>query len=143
MSQREFISNKGFEKVPESRKYAPCVEIGVSNPHRPEQEGFTLLARVDFGADVTCVPKQAINRIHAPPAKCVLICRYDGCVDRVFTYDVLITIRGYPDKDSVVSYRPKKGVLAREASSGLIGMDILCKWHIAIDGMGGAFSVSL
>ena len=106
---------------------APYVDCSISmligrNP--PAQVKFK--ARVDTGADVSCVPQH----IAEPYMKDVLLGRPisirlggSGATKRVKTMLFMVTL--HCDDDNHQSFRPERGVLITNSPIGLLGMDIL------------------
>jgi len=137
------ILNKPYEKLPGTALFAPYVEMVVStllSSRRSSSVSFK--ARLDTAADLTCVPRAQAKKLD--PLLCgrqVLVRHYNGDVEKGHTRRVLISIRGYPNKDQMRTYSLERGVLLTDSDIGLVGMDILKYWDIRLDGVAGRFSV--
>jgi len=117
---------KEFENYPGVKYKAPYIEckIGV---HR-------FNARIDTGADITCVPSYAIPN-DSENAFSMLIRGNKGICERMVPKIVTIEI------EDLGIFPMENGVLSSESPCGLIGMDILnlCNFGMA----GGAFILEL
>lgn len=112
-----------FTKEEGTACFAPYVDITVSNLiGRKSKTSFK--ARIDTGADVTCVPmKQAKHLMPLLLGRPMLIRTHAGQVKREQTYLMAISIQMGDGKYK--SFRPGRGVLLTDSAIGLIGMDIL------------------
>lgn len=120
------INNKPYEKKSGVACFAPYVSVIISALSGQSQEKSLFDARIDTGADITCIPKAYANKLGPLIIGNPLTVRgHDGTVSRVWTYRMNIAIMGYPDEDRLKSYRPERGVLLTDSNIGLIGMDII------------------
>ena len=137
------INNKPYEKQAGTACFAPYVDVSISALTGRKSIDTTFKARLDTGADITCIPG-----IHAKALMPLLLGRpirirgHDGSVKRARTHLVIISIHGYPEGDQIGSFRPERGVLLTDSDIGLIGMDIISKhWKIIFDGISQNFSI--
>ena len=137
------IYDKPYEKQTGTACSAPYVDVSISALTGRKSVDVSFRARIDTGADITCIPgNQAKMLMPLLLGKPVLIRAHDGSVKRARTHLMIISIHGYPDTNLVRSYRPERGVLLTDSDIGLIGMDIVSKyWKITFDGNPGLFSV--
>jgi len=120
------INNKPYEKKSGVACFAPYVSVIISALSGQSQEKALFDARVDTGADITCIPKAYADKLGPLIVGNPLTVRgHDGKVTRVWTYRMNIAIMGHPDGDRLKSYRPERGVLLTDSNIGLIGMDII------------------
>jgi hypothetical protein len=130
------VSHKPYEKKSGVACFAPYVGVILSSlaDHVPPSNGrieqntdnIVFDARIDTGADITCIPKAYANKLGPMILGNPITVRgHDGNVTRVWTYRLTISILAYPDESRLRSYRPEKGVLLTDSSIGLIGMDII------------------
>jgi hypothetical protein len=120
------INNKPYEKKSGVACFAPYVNVIISALSGQNQEKALFDARIDTGADITCIPKTYANKLGPLIIGNPITVRgHDGTISRVWTYRMNIAIMGYPDGDRLKSYRPERGVLLTDSSIGLIGMDII------------------
>jgi|GEM_PF-1860330 len=142
MSCDFIIFNKPLEKLAGTACFAPYVVVTISTLAGRESVRVGFNARVDLGADISCIPrKQAEKLMPLLLGKPVLVRGHDGNVKRTWTYQAKISIHGYPAEDQLKSYRLQRGVLLTDADIGLIGMDIVSKWNLTFDGVLKTFSV--
>ena len=78
-------------------------------------------ARIDTGADITCIPELAISVMHKPVKK-VLHRGHDGVAHRSQTYSATILLLGTRGH---IAVSPARGVLLTKSPIGLIGMDVI------------------
>lgn len=136
------IRGKPFEKHTRNAYPAPYVKVEMRALAGWNPSTVNFMARIDTGADLTCVPRiQAEKLMPLPLGKPVLVSGHDGRVKRLPTYRVIISIPGYPDENQLESYRPERGVLLTDSSVGLIGMDVGKRWKLTLDGVRQEFSV--
>jgi len=138
------ISHKPYEKKSGVACFAPYVSVVISSlgnpvfpPSLAEQNTDTVLsslhgetcvfdARIDTGADITCIPRVYASKLGPLILGNPITVRgHDGNVNRVWTYRLTISVLSYPDDGRLKSYRPEKGVLLTDSNIGLIGMDII------------------
>lgn len=141
-----FILKKPYEKKEGTACFAPYVKVSIAPlvAHGPSQEVY-FDARIDTGADITCIPRTYANMlgplILGNPIR---VRGHDGSIKRVWTYRMKIALQGYPNKSNVRFYRPEKGVLITDSDIGLIGMDIISNyWKLSFDNTSHDFSVLL
>jgi hypothetical protein len=135
------IQDRPYEKVVGTAVAAPLVDVGIAGlvSGSPEVQ-FT--ARIDTGADISCVPRSAAEKLMPLLlGRPVLVRSHDGSVCRAWTYRVSLTVYGWPDEDVASAYRPSKGVLLTDSEIGLIGMDIIREWDLSLERSGLRFSV--
>jgi predicted aspartyl protease len=113
-------------------KSAPYVDVAISvnrNGMPPKSE-LTFKARIDTGADASCVPKEIAKKLMTLQCKRNLRIRlHDGRISRERTFLLAIEIIGFKPEHASI-YRPPDGVLLRASPEGLIGMDILKYLHL-------------
>lgn len=120
------IHNKPYEKKDGTACFAPYVHISISALGGQKSETVSLEARIDTGADITCIPRVYANMLGPLIlGKPIKVRGHDGVIKRVWTYRMVISIQGYPDESRTRSYRPERGVLLTDSNIGLIGMDII------------------
>ena len=135
------IFNKPLEKLAGTACFAAYVDATISTVTGRKSVDISFNARIDLGADITCVPKTQVEKLTPLLlGKPVLVRGHDGGVKRVWTYRAIISIHGHPAEDQLKSYRPERGVLLTDSDIGLIGMDIVSKWSLMFDGVLKAFS---
>lgn len=136
------IFSKPLEKLAGTACFAPYVVVTISTLAGRKPVAVSFNARVDLGADLTCIPRsQAEKLMPLLLGKPVLVRGHDGSVKRTWTYRVVVSIHGYPAEDQLQSYRLGKGVLLTDSDIGLIGMDVVSKWNLTFDGALKTFSV--
>jgi hypothetical protein len=127
------VSHKPYEKKSGVACFAPYVGVIISSlapqlngAEKQNPDNVVFDARIDTGADITCIPKAYANKLGPMILGNPITVRgHDGNVTRVWTYRLTISILAYPDESRLRSYRPEKGVLLTDSSIGLIGMDII------------------
>jgi hypothetical protein len=127
------VSHKPYEKKSGVACFAPYVGVIISSLAEQNPDTVVFDARIDTGADITCIPKAYANKLGPMILGNPITVRgHDGNVTRVWTYRLTISILAYPDVLPLLggtrrlkSYRPEKGVLLTDSSIGLIGMDII------------------
>jgi len=127
-----FVSHKPYEKKSGVACFAPYVGVIISSLAEQNPDTVVFDARIDTGADITCIPKAYASKLGPLIFGNLITVRgHDGNVTRVWTYRLTISIMAYsefPDSAELrrlKSYRPEKGVLLTDSSIGLIGMDII------------------
>ena len=137
-----FIINRPFEKQVDTYP-APYVDVSISPLAGQEPADIIRFkARVDTGADITIIPREQAERL-MPLFLCkpIRVRGHNGRIERVWTYWMIVSIHGYPDRSQMRAYRPERGVLLTDSDTGLIGMDIIKHWELTIDGASQRFSV--
>ena len=120
------ISHKPYEKKSGVVCFAPYVSIIISSLAEQNTDTVVFDARIDTGADITCIPRAYAGKLGPLILGNPITVRgHDGIVNRVWTYRLTISIMSYPDDGSLKSYRPERGVLLTDSNIGLIGMDII------------------
>jgi len=142
MNDDFFILNKPYEKKEGTACFAPYVRISIC-PLMGQKTDVFFDARIDTGADITCIPKAYANTlgplILGNPIK---VRGHDGSIKRVWTYRMIVSLQGYPDESYKKDYRPEKGILITDSSIGLIGMDVISDyWKLAFDSSSRDFCV--
>lgn len=138
-----FISGKPYEKQAGTACFAPYVDVTVSALTGRESLEVSFKARIDTGADITCIPNsQAQMLMPLLMGRPVLIRGHDGKVKRARTHLVILSVHGYLDNEQSKVYRPERGVLLTDSDIGLIGMDVISKhWKVTFNGDSQQFSV--
>lgn len=140
----EFLVNdKPYEKQTGTACFAPYLDVSISSLTGRKSVDVRFKARIDTGADITCIPgSQAKTLMPLLLGRPILIRGHDGAIKRTRTHLVNISIHGYPDDKPVKIYRPERGVLLTDSNIGLIGMDIISKyWKLSFDGALQKFSI--
>ena len=137
------VSDKPYEKQSGTACYAPYVDVTISSLTGRRSRDVNFKARIDTGADITCVPRsQAEALMPLLLGKPLLVRGHDGNIKRAKTHLVTISIHAYPHRCEPESYRPERGVLLTDSDIGLIGMDIISRyWKVTFDGTSQCFSV--
>ncbi len=137
------INSKPYEKQPGLDCPAPYVNVTISALGHGKIVGTTFKARIDTGADITCIPRvqaEMLTPLHR--GKTILVRGHDGNVKKERTHLMAVSIYGYPDEFRPQSYLPERGVLLTDSNIGLIGMDIISRyWSMDFDGISRRFSV--
>jgi hypothetical protein len=138
-----FVDNKSYEKHSGTACSAPYVDVTVSSLMGRKSLEVNFKARIDTGADITCIPRSQANTLMPLLLGRPLLVRgHDGSIKRSRTHLVILSIHGYPDAENSKLYRPERGVLLTDSDIGLIGMDIISKyWRITFDGSSQQFSI--
>jgi len=135
-----FIEDKPFEKLEGTVCHTCYVNARIWSLESRKRNLF-FKARVDLGADITCVPLRIAKKLFPLPIVSPYLMRLaDGRVRRVLTYKVNVDVEGTV---GMKSYRPERGLILIDSEVGLIGMDIIKKWYISLDGILSVFSVSI
>jgi len=120
------VSHKPYEKKSGVACFAPYVGVIISSLAEQNPDTVVFDARIDTGADITCIPKAYASKLGPLILGNPITVRgHDGNITRVWTYRLTISIMAYPDEGRLKSYRPEKGILLTDSSIGLIGMDII------------------
>ena len=137
------IHDKPYEKHEGTTCSAPYVDVTISALTGRRSVYASFEARIDTGADITCIPvNQAKMLMPLLLGRPVLIRGHDGSIKRTRTHLVVVSVHGYPDRNQPKSYRPERGVILTDSDIGLIGMDIISKyWKLTFDGVSQRFSV--
>ncbi|MBM3212760.1 hypothetical protein FJZ33_11105 [Candidatus Poribacteria bacterium] len=137
------IHDKPYEKQSGTACFAPYMDISISALAGRKSSNVVFKARIDTGADITCIPgSQAKALMPLLLGKPIVVRGHDGTIKRTRTHLMIISIHGFPDNDEVKHYRPERGILITDSSIGLIGMDIISKyWKLTFDGIAQKFSV--
>ena len=142
-AKRFFIHDKPYEKQAGTACSAPYVNVSISALTGQKSGDISFKARLDTGADITCIPRSRAKMLMPLLLGRPLLVRgHDGSVKRVRTHLMIISIHGYPEEDQLKLYRPERGVLLTDSDVGLIGMDIISQhWKATFDGVSQSFSV--
>lgn len=137
------VLDKPYEKQSGTACFAPYVDVSISALTGRASADISFKARIDTGADITCIPaSQAKTLMPLLLGRPLLVRGHDGSIKRVRTHLVILSIHGYPEKGQHKIYRPERGVLLTDSETGLIGMDIIGKdWKAIFDGVAQKFSV--
>jgi hypothetical protein len=116
-----------YERQEGTARYAPYVNCSVSAlMGRKQPERVVFKARIDTGADVTCIPRgYAKPFMPLQPGKTVLTREYAGKVRRVRLMMLMVSIH-FADGDYEI-FRPSDGVILTKSDIGMIGMDIISR----------------
>ncbi len=111
---------------------APYVDCTVSVLTKNKvTENTTFKARIDTGADITCVPAEyAKPFMPVQLGRPVLIRGHNGRVVRAKTHKLLLTIELGNEESR--TFRPERGVLLTNSDIGLIGMDVLGNFDLRL-----------
>ena len=121
-----------FEKAKGTCCYAPYLNITISCSNNGRATEKTFKARLDTGADVSCIPIVfAKSLMPVLLGKPLLSRGYKGKVERTKTH--LIRIHIHNNGKIVKTATPPRGVFLTDSDVGLIGMDILNDFHLTIN----------
>ncbi len=136
------IRDKPYEKQTGTACFAPYVDVSISALTGRKSLDVTFKARIDTGADITCIPgSQAKLLMPLLLGRPVLIRGHDGKVKRARTHLIILSVQGNSGEESKI-YRPERGVLLTDSDIGLIGMDVISRyWRVTFDGESQKFSV--
>ena len=137
------IVEKNYEKKNGLVYPAPYVTILLSTKGY-NLDPFIADARIDTGADFSCVPVEYARKLGPLiMAKPVNVRGYSGEIKRVCTYRIEITILGYPCNAKKRIFHLDRGVLLTDSNIILLGMDILkdCR-KVIFDNDSEAFSIA-
>lgn len=114
---------------------APALEVSLTMPG-PVSYGQIVksLALIDSGADMTVIPKWAVQQLQLKYVDEVLASGYDGISKKTFVYSVKIIF------DNLGDFIIKTIVSDNEYI--LIGRDILNRWSLFLKGRNRIFEVS-
>ena len=144
VSAAMLIDGKPVEKLAGAACDAPYVRCGVFALGSGRHAEIPFDARLDTGADITCVPMRCADAlIPLQLGRSVLVRSHSGKVERVWTYLVEVAVYGYPDGQGVRFYKPRRGVLLVDCEIGLVGMDIMEDWGLSLDRSERRFSVEV
>jgi hypothetical protein len=119
------IDRKPCEIKKGTKFLAPYLDVIISPLGMQDSDGVAFDARLDLGADISCIPLVYANQLDPMPFGQIKIRGYDGITIRKETYRMTIGILGYPDNNKVKYYRSESGVILTDSSIGLIGLDII------------------
>jgi predicted aspartyl protease len=105
----------------------------VTVAHPVSGTAITLPARVDTGADITLIPKTVKEKLELMPGTKVRFTQVEGAGKDHDGYFVDLTFEGIPF--------PKVRVVATDRDYALIGMDLLTKFKILVDGKDRSFTL--
>lgn len=138
----QFVVNKVYHKEEGTACFAPYLDIKISSLMGRCGDNEIIRARIDTGADITCIPESAVTSLMPIlNGKSVTIRGHDGRIKRCSTYLVCLGLIGHPDEDQVYWIRPKRGVLLTDSDIALIGADITNKFDIVMKGPEQTFSL--
>ena len=137
------INDKPYEKQTGTACFAPYVDVSLSGLTGRKTLTTTFKARIDTGADITCIPASQANALMPLLlGRPVVVRGHDGRIKRTKTHLVILSIYGNSDTEQAIAYRPERGVLLTDSDIGLIGMDVISKyWRVTFDGDTQRFSV--
>jgi len=119
------IERKPYERKKGTKFFAPYLDVNISPLWAQDSDGIEFIARLDLGADISCIPLARVSQLDPMPFGQIKIRGYDGTIIRKETYRMTIGILGYPDNNKVKYYRSESGVILTDSSIGLIGLDII------------------
>jgi hypothetical protein len=121
-----YIDHKPYEKKTGVACFAPYVSVLISPLSGQNKDEIIFDARIDTGADITCIPRSFASKLGPLILGNPLTVRgHDGNVHKVWTYRMAITMLGYPENRKLKAYRPERGILLTDSNIGLVGMDII------------------
>ena len=137
------VQDKPFEKHPGTACFAPYLDVSISALAGKKTSDAVFKARIDTGADITCIPGvYAQELMPLLLGKPITVRGHDGAIKRTRTHLMIISIHSHPNELELKHYRPERGLLITDSSIGLIGMDIISKyWKLTFDGASQKFSV--
>jgi len=137
------IHDKPYEKQTGTACFAPYVDVSLSALTGRKSLNVTFKARIDTGADITCIPaSQASALMPLLLGRPVIVRGHDGKIKRTKTHLVILSIYSNSKTEQAKTYRPERGVLLTDSDIGLIGMDVISKyWKVIFDGESQRFSV--
>jgi hypothetical protein len=113
---------------------APFVDVRVSRPVEPAP-GQPLRAKLDTGADLSCIPTTLASRLGLLPARWVLVEGYDGEQTSVVTYTINLEVA-----DARFRYLE---VIAIPEEYALLGRDVLNSFYVDLRGPDLTFRMSI
>ncbi|MEW6679553.1 MAG: retropepsin-like aspartic protease [bacterium] len=119
--------NKSFSHIP-----APCV--GGVTVSSPQTEGKVVIEGIiESGAEMTVIPKWAIERLELSPVSMVEVRTWDGRISKIPGYLINLSIGNLIIKNlEVVSF---------DQDIALLGRDVLNKFVITLDGKRGILEI--
>jgi hypothetical protein len=136
-----FVSERPYERIDGNATDYPCLEVAISSLYGKSTADLKFNAVLDTAASISCVPeqlaKQLMPLLYGRPA---LIRDALGKSKRVRTFLLMVAIAG---DQSLETYRPEHGVLLTDSAHGLVGMDILKYWTVALDGVRQTFTITI
>lgn len=130
MSLRQLLFNRNsevlnlmFVKVPGACVEAPCVEISITG--YTGKQSSKIIARIDTGADISCIPKSLFRQIMPVlQGPHVLIRDHQGSISRERTF--LGSIDLWDGKKFYMSVKLKRGFVVQDMhDTALVGMDVI------------------
>jgi len=114
---------------------APVLEVSLSIPVSVSQGQFVKsLALLDSGADITAIPRWAVQQLQLKYVDEILASGYDGVTKKTLVYSVRIIF------DKLGDFIIK--TIATDEEYILIGRDILNKWSLLLKGRSKIFEIS-
>jgi predicted aspartyl protease len=113
---------------------APFVDVRVSRPVEPAA-GQPVRAKLDTGADLSCIPTTLANQLGLLPARRVLVEGYDGEQTSVVTYTITLEVA-----DARFRYLE---VIAIPEEYALLGRDVLNSFYVDLRGPDLTFRMSV
>lgn len=123
-------------RLEHSVQEAPVATVCVMNSIGKRSSKF--MARIDTGADITCVPEKCATEILLPCFKKVNMHLSDG--RRALERTRRAWIEVWSDEQRFCLVLPEQGVLLWGEEFGLLGMDVLKSLHI--EGSQGQWQLS-
>ncbi len=126
---RGAILEVNFLKIAGTVESAPFVDARIANPNG-KWGSNTFRARIDTGADISCIPRAALGDDWIlPSAKPVFTRDFTGESNRLRAYRVRFAIM---DRKENIFWEKllSRGILLTNGPTGLLGMDVLkyFKW---------------
>jgi len=119
------MARKPYERKKRTKFFAPYLDVNISPLWTQDSDGVAFDARLDLGADISCIPLACVSQLDPIPFGYISIRGYDGITIRKETYRMTIGILGYPDNNKVKYCHLENGVILTNSSIGLIGLDII------------------
>lgn len=113
---------------------APFVDVRVSRPVEPAP-GQSLRAKLDTGADLSCIPTTLASQLGLLPAREVLVEGYDGEQTTVVTYTITLEVA-----DARFRYLE---VITIQEEYALLGRDVLNRFYVNLQGPDLTFRMSV
>jgi len=116
------ILEVAFQRVEGTECYAPYVDATAWDMFIEGGSSEVFKMRVDSGADISCIPGEAVAGLEFMRGRSCRVRSADGGIRRVKARMVTL---GIQNGDDTWIFRPRDGVLVTRSDIGLLGMDIL------------------
>ncbi len=111
-----------YIKMEGTAVYAHYVECYISMLCKKQPSPILFPARIDTGADITCIPRSFIPEEYLLIKQDAILIR--GCVGKIMRADTYTCTLHIAGSERNV-FRPSRGVCVTDSDIGLIGTDIL------------------